>query len=174
MIKIGKPESLHLCVPLLLCVFGSRSTEQVQRKLVLISNPTLQWMHEKATVSITKNKNKFGTKVHDTQNSTIATEAHQLYVAPNTTMLHKMVVRKTSETHKPTNKKDAFSRNNDTAKANYSFYTRTQHLTGAHYSRLQHSIDSCRTIMMSNSLIKIFPVTVSYAAKKELYLAYLA
>ena len=65
---------------------------------------------------ITKNKNKFGTKVHDTQNSTIATEAHQLYVAPNTTMLHKMVVRKTSETHKPTNKKDAFSRNNDTAK----------------------------------------------------------
>ena len=99
---------------------------------------------------ITKNKNKFGTKVHDTQNSTIATEAHQLYVAPNTTMLHKMVVRKTSETHKPTNKKDAFSRNNDTAKANYSFYTRTQHLTGAHYSRLQHSIDSCRTIMMSN------------------------
>ena len=82
--------------------------------------------------------------------STIATEAHQLYVAPNTTMLHKMVVRKTSETHKPTNKKDAFSRNNDTAKANYSFYTRTQHLTGAHYSRLQHSIDSCRTIMMSN------------------------
>ena len=55
-----------------------------------------------------------------------------------------MVVRKTSKAHKPTNEKDAFSRNNDTTKANCSFYTQAQHLTGAHYSRLQHSIDSCR------------------------------
>ena len=55
-----------------------------------------------------------------------------------------MVVRKTSKAHKPKNKKDAFSHNNGIAKANYSFYTQAQHLTVAYYSRLQHSIDSCR------------------------------
>ena len=105
-------------------------------------------MHEKVTVS---NNQKQKTNTNSAQRftihkkSTITTEAHQLYVAPNTTTIQ-MVVRKTSKAHKLTNKKDAFSRYNDTAKANYSFYTQTQILTGAHYSRLQHSIDSCRII----------------------------
>ena len=41
-------------------------------------------MHEKATVSNNKKQKQIRHKVHDTQNSTITTEAHQLYVAPNT------------------------------------------------------------------------------------------
>ena len=104
-------------------------------------------MHEKTTVSDNKKTNTNSAQGFTIyKNSTITTEAHQLYVGSKHNDDSQIVVRKTFETHKPTNKKDAFSRNNDIAKANYSFYTQTQHLTVAHYSRLQHLIDSCRTI----------------------------
>ena len=77
-----------------------------------------------------------------------------------------MVMRKTYKAHKPTKKKDAFSRNNDTAKANYYFYIQTQHLTGAHYSRLQHTIDSCRTIKDEQSTKNVHEPTHTMQSKE--------